>query len=114
MLTATASVHDYHGCVSIPPEVLDRIKLTADEVAEAPELRAFHVALGHRPEAEAVAMGADAVVTVFRTDEAEEAAFVYQHLADHFVEHPRSMSRDTKPAEDGTIVYLALFAEASA
>ena len=70
----------YRAAVPIPDEVLGRIAATALELADTPELDTFLLGVAAASVRESAALGADAVVDVFRTDDPEEAREVLTHL----------------------------------
>lgn len=108
----------YRSAVPIPDEVLGRIAATALELADTPELDTFLLGVAADSVRESAALGADAVVDVFRTDDPEEAREVLTHLEATLEAHPRrrTLRIDNAPlppsaGSGGTLrVYVALWA----
>ena len=92
-----------------PPEVLSRIAATVREVVDVPELAGFGIGRSNLPTPAGHALGADAVVEVYRADDDEEAGFVELHLTERFASDAKY--RALGPIRsDGRRVFVALWA----
>jgi hypothetical protein len=95
----------------IPADALARVEATARDLADDPMVRGFALAVASDPVAASRALGADAVVEVFRTDDAAEAAGVLAALEGTFGAHAKRRVVDPIPQTPGMRrVFLALWA----
>jgi len=98
--------------MTIPEDVLERITATVLELVETPEVERFLLASAVDPANESAALGADAVVDVFRSDDAEEVAAVFEHLRDRFESHGKAQALSIDTSRPAAHVYVALWAVA--
>ncbi|MFK7984904.1 MAG: hypothetical protein AB8I08_02660 [Sandaracinaceae bacterium] len=99
---------------ALTKDVLDRLVSTVAEVVATPDLASFAIARGVDPARDCHAMGADAVVEIFRTDDPNEALEVERALLTRFAAHERARPEPIQlrePPDDEVVrVFLALWA----
>lgn len=96
--------------MALPPDVLERIAATVAELADTPEVDRVVIASAADPAAESRSLGADAVVDVFRSDDAEEVGEVLASLRDRFFDHPKAARLTIDITRPSAHVYVALWA----
>ena len=96
--------------MAIPPDVLERIAATVAELADTPEVERLVIASAADPAGESRSLQADAVVDVFRSDDAEEVGEVLTFLRQRFAEHPKAGRFAVDRTRASGHVYVALWA----
>jgi len=98
--------------MALPPDVLERIAATVAELADTPQVERMVIASAPDPAAESRDLQADAVVDVFRSDDAEEVGEVLEFLRGRFAEHPKARRFGVDITRPSGHVYVALWAVA--
>lgn len=91
---------------------MERIAATMSELVKTPEVMSFSISRSRAPAAESKALGADAVVDLFRSEEPAEVQEVYAFLAERFEEHEKARAHRAASPLAPTHVFVALFAVA--
>ena len=98
--------------MSVPPDVMERIAATVRDLAQTPEVKTFSISRSSAPAAESRALGADALVDLFRSDDPTEVQEVFVLLTERFAAHEKARDPDAGSPMAATHVLVALFAVA--